>query len=90
MITELVTKHGFLPSTMGEITNAKLYERHNQDGATEFLCVQKIGNVFRVDRQAVMMFPGLGALKLGEGLSNYILPKQQLIDFLSTTLSPAL
>ncbi len=88
LLTELVSKHGFSPSQLGEISNAKLYERTNQDGATELLCVQKIGNVFRIDRQAVMIIPGMGVLPLGEGLSNFIVPREQLETFLDSTLAP--
>ena len=87
-LSDVVSRHGFSPSQLGEIEKAKLYERINQDGATELLCVQKIGNVFRVDRQALMIIPGLGAVPIGEGLSNFIIPKEELEKFLDNTLAP--
>ena len=56
-LTEVVARHGFSPSDLGEIQNAKLYQRQNPDGVLELLCVQKIGNVMRVDRQPLMAIP---------------------------------
>ena len=87
-LTNLVSQHGFAPSDLGDIENAKLYQRQNQDGALELLCVQKIGNVFRVDRQALLMM-GPMLLPLGEGLRNFIVPKDELEGFLGNTLTPA-
>ena len=52
-LSDVVAQHGYQLSELGEIEKARLYERRNADGALELLCVQKIGNVFRVDRQAL-------------------------------------
>ena len=49
-LRNVVAEHGFAPSQLGEIENAKLYARHNEDGVMELLCIQKVGNVMRVDR----------------------------------------
>ena len=87
-LTSLVSQHGFTPSDLGDIENAKLYQRQNPDGALELLCVQKIGNVFRVDRQALGSMMGM-LVPLGEGLSNFIVPKDELEGFLGKTLQPA-
>ena len=43
-LTEVVAQHGFSPSDLREIQNAKLYQRQNPDGVLELLCVQKIGD----------------------------------------------
>ena len=67
-LSDVVAQHGYQPSELGEIEKARLYERRNADGALELLCVQKIGNVFRVDCQALAEFPGLGMLPLGKEL----------------------
>ena len=91
-LTEVVAQHGFSPSDLGEIQNAKLYQRQNPDGVLELLCVQKIGNVMRVDRQPLMAIP-LGdqpmLVPIGEGLNNMIIPKEQVESFLNSTLVPA-
>ena len=91
-LTEVVAQHGFSPSDLGEIQNAKLYQRQNPDGVLELLCVQKIGNVMRVDRQPLMAIP-LGdqpmLVPIGEGLNNMIIPKEQVESFLNSTLTPA-
>ncbi len=51
-LTDIVSRHGFQVSNIANIKDAKLYTRINQDGVLEILCVQKIGNVMRVDRFA--------------------------------------
>ena len=89
-LSDMVAQHGYQPSDLGEIHEARLYERRNVDGALELLCVQKIGNVFRVDRQALAKFPGLGILPLGEGVANKIIPRDQLEGYLDATLAPAI
>ncbi len=91
-LTEVVARHGFSPSDMGEIQNAKLYQRQNPDGVLELLCVQKIGDVMRVDRQPLMAIP-LGdqpvLVPVGEGVSNMIIRKEQVEKYLNSTLAPA-
>ena len=94
-LSNVVAGHGFRPSELASIDNAKLYERHNDDGVMELLCVQKIGNVMRVDRQPLLAFMGgtedvLGApilLPVGTGISNQIVPKENLEDYLNSTLA---
>ena len=91
-LTEVVARHGFSPSDLVEIQNAKLYQRQNPDGVLELLCVQKIGNVMRVDRQPLMAIP-LGdqpmLLPVGEGVKNLIIPTNEVEKFLNSTLAPA-
>ena len=91
-LTEVVARHGFSPSDMGEIQNAKLYQRQNPDGVLELLCVQKIGNVMRVDRQPLMAIP-FGdqpmLIPVGEGVKNLIIRKEQVEKYLNSTLAPA-
>ena len=91
-LTEVVARHGFSPSDLGEIQNAKLYQRQNPDGVLELLCVQKIGDVMRVDRQPMMAIP-LGdqpiLIPVGEGVKNLIIRKEQVEKYLNSTLAPA-
>jgi len=91
-LTEVVAQHGFSPSDLGEIQNAKLYQRQNPDGVLELLCVQKIGNVMRVDRQPFMSIP-FGEepilMPVGEGVKNLIIRKEQVEKYLNSTLAPA-
>ena len=91
-LTEVVAQHGFSPSDLGEIQNAKLYQRQNPDGVLELLCVQKIGDVMRVDRQPMMAIP-LGdqpiLIPVGEGVKNLIIRKEQVEKYLNSTLAPA-
>ena len=89
-LSHVVAQHGYQPSELGEIEKARLYERRNADGALELLCVQKICNVFRIDRQALAEIPGLGVLPLGEGVANQIIPRDQLQGYLEVTLAPAM
>ena len=88
-LSDVVAQHGYQPSELGEIEKARLYERRNADGALELLCVQKIGNVFRVDRQALAELPGLGMLPLGQGVANELIPRAELEGYLQATLSAA-
>ena len=88
-LSDVVAQHGYQPSELGEIEKARLYERRNADGALELLCVQKIGNVFRVDRQALAELPGLGLLPLGQGVANELIPRAELEGYLEATLAAA-
>ena len=88
-LSDVVAQHGYQPSELGEIEKARLYERRNADGALELLCVQKIGNVFRVDRQALAELPGLGMLALGQGVANELIPRAELEGYLQATLAAA-
>ena len=92
-LSDVVAEHGFRPCELGSIENAKLYERHNNDGVMELLCVQKIGQVMRVDRQPLLAIstedvqttPML--LPIGTGINNQIVPRDSLEDYLNTTLA---
>ena len=86
-LTDVVAKYGFEPSDMAQIKDAKLYERDNMDGVSEFLCVQKIGNVMRINRMALLIGNGM-VLPLSDKLDQ-ILPTNQVEDYLTKTLSPA-
>ena len=86
-LTDVVKQHGFVPSDMAEIENAKLYQRINQDGVSELLCVQKIGNVMRINRIALLVGSGI-VLPLSEPLDQ-ILPTDKVEDYLTKTLSSA-
>ena len=92
-LSDVVAEHGFRPSELGSIENAKLYERHNNDGVIELLCVQKMGQVMRVDRQPLIAIspddvqetPML--LPIGTGINNQIVPRERLEDYLNNTLA---
>ena len=86
-LTNVVAKHGFVPSALAQINNAKLYERNNSDGVTELLCVQKIGKGMRVDRMPLLIASGL-IVPIGEAVKQ-ILPISELEGFLDITLKPA-
>ena len=86
-LTDVVKQYGFEPSDMAQIKDAKLYERDNMDGVSEFLCVQKIGNVMRINRMALLIGNGM-VLPLSDKLDQ-ILPTNQVEDYLTKTLSPA-
>ena len=88
-LSDVVAQHGYQLSELGEIEKARLYERRNADGVLELLCVQKIGNVFRVDRQALAELPGLGMLPLGQGVANELIPRAELEGYLQATLPAA-
>ena len=92
-LSDVVGEHGFIPSELGQIDQAKLYERQNDDGSLEILCIQKIGNAMRVDRQPVVAMAMHGHeqstlfLPIGTGIKNHIILKENLEDYLNTTLS---
>ena len=92
-LSHVVAEHGFHPCELGSIENAKLYERHNNDGVMELLCVQKLGDAMRIDRQPLLAVstedlqdpPKL--LPIGTGISNKIVPRESLVDYLNRTLT---
>ena len=92
-LSDVVAKHGFRPCELGSIENAKLYERHNNDGVMELLCVQKMGQVMRVDRQPLLAISTEDVQKtpmllpIGTGINNQIVPRDSLEDYLNTTLA---
>ena len=92
-LSDVVAEHGFRPSELGSIENAKLYERHNNDGVMELLCVQKMGQVMRVDRQPLLTVSTEDVqetpmvLPIGTGINNQIVPRESLEDYLNTTLA---
>ena len=85
-LSNVVKQHGFVPSDLAEIKDAKLYQRINEDGVSELLCVQKIGNVMRINRIALLIGSGM-VLPLSEPL-NQILPTAEVESYLNTTLTP--
>ena len=92
-LSDVVAEHGFRPSELGSIENAKLYERHNNDGVMELLCVQRMGQVMRVDRQPLLAISTEDVQKtpmllpIGTGINNQIVPRDSLEDYLNTTLA---
>ena len=84
-LTSVVGQHGFTPSDLGEIHNAKLYQRENSDGALELLCVQKIGNVMKVNHIALLNLMG-AMIPMNEPLDQ-IIPKEKVEEFLNAILS---
>ena len=94
-LSDVVAVHGFSPSELGQIDNAKLYQRQNIDGVLELLCIQHKGQAMRVDRQPLLAMSSQGIeqplvfLPIGEGISNKLIPKDQLEDYLNSTLSIA-
>jgi len=86
-LTDLVRMHGFEPSDMAQIKDAKLYERDNGNLVSEFLCVQKIGNIMKVSRIALQVLPQL-IIPLGTPVDK-IVPKEELEAYLKLTLTPA-
>ena len=86
-LTDVVKQHGFEPSELAEIKDAKLYQRINADGISEILCVQRIGNVMRINRIALLIGSGM-VLPLSEPI-NQILPTEKVEDYLNKTLAPA-
>ena len=92
-LSDVVAEHGFRPSELGSIENAKLYERHNNDGVMELLCVQKMGQVMRVDRQPLLAISTEDVQKtpmllpIGTGINNQIVPRDNLEDYLNSTLT---
>jgi hypothetical protein len=88
--TDIVARHGYRPSDLGEINQARLYERHHPDGARTLLCVQKIGQRFRLDRQAFTAVPGLGVRPLGAGVAKAIIPCDALEAYLAAVFAQAM
>ena len=92
-LSDVVAEHGFRPCELGSIENAKLYERHNNDGVMELLCVQRMGQVMRVDRQPLLAISTEDVQKtpmllpIGTGINNQIVPRDSLEDYLNTTLA---
>ena len=92
-LSDVVAGYGFTPSALGSIDNARLYERHNNDGVVELLCVQKLGEMMRVDRQPLLAIstenlqqPPL-LLPIGTAINNRLVPRDSLEDYLNSTLS---
>ncbi len=88
-LSEVVSRHGFSSCDLADIKNAKLYARSNPDGVTELLCVQKVGNVFRIDRLPMMQLAPDVLIPVGEGITNQIVPKEDTENYLNLTLAPA-
>ena len=92
-LSDVVAEHGFRLSALGSIESAKLYERHNNDGVMELLCVQKMGQVMRVDRQPLLAISSKDdqetrmLLPVGKGINNQIVPRDSLEDYLNSTLA---
>lgn len=86
-LTDVVKQYGFEPSDMAQIKDAKLYERDNMDGVSEFLCCQKIGNIMRINRIALLIGQGM-ILPLSEPLDK-VIPMAEVETYLTTTLTPA-
>ena len=90
-LTNVVAQHGFVPSDLGQIDNALLYQRQNSDGAIELLCVQKLGehtNNMRVGRVTLLVLPGPQLIQMGTRVDK-IIGKYELEDYLNLTLAPA-
>ena len=85
-LTDIVAKHGFKVSDIADIKNAKLYTRINQDGVLEILCVQKLGDTFRIDRLPLIQLAPDVLIPIGEGISNKMVSKEEAENYLNTTL----
>ena len=91
-LSDVVGEHGFVPSELGQIDQAKLYERQHADGILEILCIQEIGNAMRIDRQPLVAMGTYGDknstffLPIGEGIKNQIILLDNLEDYLNSTL----
>ena len=89
-LSEVVSRHGFSPSDLGQIENAKLYERDAGNAISELLCVQKIGNIMKVNRIAIMIAQGPNGqpmiMPLGTPVDK-IVPKGELENYLNSTLA---
>ena len=89
-LSDVVSRHGFSPSDLGQIDNAKLYERDAGNAISELLCVQKIGNIMKVNRIAIMIAQGPDGrpmiMPLGTAVDK-IVPKGELEKYLNSTLS---
>ena len=89
-LTDLVAQHGFSPSDLGSIKDAKLYERDAGNAISELLCVQKIGNIMKVNRITIMIAQGPGGqpiiFPVGSAVDK-IVPKGELENYLNSTLA---
>ena len=86
-LTDVVATHGFQPCELVDINNAKLYQRKVNGEIAEVLCVQKIGDIFRIDSVLLMeLAPGM-LVPVGQGVSNQLVPKDLLEKYLSKALS---
>ena len=89
-LSDVVSRHGFFPSDLGEIQNAKLYERDAGNAISELLCVQKIGNVMKVNRICILINQGPDGkpiiLPVGS-IVDKIVPKGELENYLNITLA---
>ena len=91
-LSDVVGEHGFIPSELGQIDQAKLYERQNADGILEILCIQKIGNAMRVDRQPLIAMEvhsrgqSTFFLPIGQGIKNQLILTENLEEYLNSTL----
>ena len=91
-LSDVVARHGFSPSQMGVgiIKDAKLYERSGGNGVTELLCVQKIGNIMKVNRMVVMIAQDQSGqpvvMPVGTPVDK-IIKKEELEKYLNVTLS---
>ena len=91
-LSDVVASHGFQPCPLARVDNGRLYQRQNLDGVLELLCIQKIGDSMRVDRQPLIplnpgdIFNAPLFLPIGEAISDCRLPRDQLEDYLNTTL----
>ena len=85
-LTDVVKQHGFQVSNIADIKNAKLYTRVNPDGVLEILCVQRVGNLFRIDRMPVIQLAPDVLFPIGEGVSNKMIPKEECERYLNAPL----
>ena len=89
-LSDVVSRHGFFPSDLGQIDNAKLYERDAGNSLSELLCVQKIGNIMKVNRLTIMVAQGPDGkpiiMPIGTAVDK-ILKKEELENYLNTTLA---
>ena len=89
-LTDVVARHGFFPSDLGSIDNAKLYERDAGNAVSELLCVQKIGNIMKVNRICIMIMQGQDGkpiiMPVGSAVDK-IVPKEELEKYLDITLA---
>ena len=89
-LTDVVAKHGFFPSDLGSIQDAKLYERDAGNAISELLCVQKIGNIMKVNRICIMIAQGADGRPIIAPVGSpvdKIVPKGELENYLNITLA---
>jgi len=85
-LSEVVAKFGFTKSDMASIKDAFLFERDVNGLLSEFLCIQKIGDIMRVDRAVVAIQPGF-IQQIGTPV-NKLIHKTGLEEYLNLTLAP--